>query len=378
MPKTYMRVLQVSKYYPPFFGGIEQVVYDLTEGLNQSGVVCDVLSVNHELFRLKIERGDYRVIRSVSLGTMFSTAMSFDFICWYRKMASKYDVVHMHLPNPLANIAEFLFPAKSKLVLHWHSDIIRQRKLLKIYRPFQEWILKRADRIIATSPKYARESPVINRFLSKTRSVAIGLNTDKFCLKKELVKRIRKRYSDKHIVFSVGRLIYYKGFSCLIEAAKKTADDTVFLIGGTGKLENQLAGLIRRLGLDNKVFLLGRIPGGELAAYYHAADVVCMPSIAKSEAFGVVQIEAMSFGKPVVSTDIEGSSVSWVNQDNVSGLVVPPKNAEALAVALKKLLNNKDLYSRLAKGAKRRFQRLFTAEEMVNSTLDVYRDLMPE
>ena len=291
-------------------------------------------------------------------------------ITTFRRICCNYDIVHVHHPDPMAAVTLWLSGYKGKVVLHWHSDILKQRILLKLYRPLQDWLLRRADLIIGTSPVYLKESPFLKHVQDKTICLPIGVSA--IVPDEAAVEKLGQRYGGKKIVFSLGRLVPYKGFTHLIDAARYLSNDYVVLIGGTGTLRKKLEKKIRRLGLENKVMLLGRIPKNELPAYFGASKVFCLPSVQKTEAFGIVQIEAMSCGKPVVATRIPHSGVAWVNQHGVSGLNVTPGNARELAQAIQHIADDDAVYEQYAVSAKNRYHDLFTKERMIDNSLRIY------
>jgi rhamnosyl/mannosyltransferase len=373
-----IKVLQLTKFYPPFWGGIEAVTYELTERLRLAGYHCDVLCANTALKTVKEHYNQqYYVTRAASFGRLFSTSLSFSLIAELRKIHHKYAIIHVHLPDPLTALALFIVNPKCKIIIHWHSDIIKQKYLLKIFLPIQHWLLKRADAIIGTSPKYIQESTQLKGYLHKCVAIPIGsaLQTNPT---DEAVDLVKQKYRNKKIVFALGRLVYYKGFTFLIDAAKKLSDNYVVVIGGTGPLEKKLKRQIKRNALQDKVFLAGRISIQELPAYYQACFVLCFPSTHPSEAFGVTQIEAMSFGKPVISTEIPRSGVSWVNQHLQSGLVIEKENADAIAQAIQKLGNDTALYHQLSEQAKQRYQIHFKPEQMIQKVADLYYRILPQ
>lgn len=368
-----MKVLQFSKFYPPVHGGIEQVAFDISEGIAKSnGQQVDVLCVDPVGKRKDDEKHHYSIFREKIFAQLFSTPLSISLIFKWRKIRNSYDVIHVHLPNPLAVLALFLFPPKGKIVLHWHSDIVKQKKLLMFFSPLQKWILERSSHIIVTSPIYGQSSATLQPYQNKIVCIPIGVDTHIMPLNEDLEQKIRSQYHDKKIVFSLGRLVYYKGMEYLIEAAKELPDDYVVLIGGTGPLIDSLKQKVSENKLSEKVILLGSINYSDLASYYKACDVFCLPSIHESEAFGVVQLEAMSFSKPLVSTNIPRSGVAWVNQHNETGIVVEPNDAKALANGIISVLNKSDVYS---KGAKARFDTMFTKELMVQNIINLYSSL---
>ena len=366
-----MKILQFGKFFPPDVGGIESFIYDLTEEISQKAK-CDVLCSNSKNKTVIEKRKKYTVIRAASFGKLFSTSISPAIIYWLKRIGNNYDIIHLHLPDPMANLAYFLVRPKTKLILHWHSDIVRQKVLLPFYEPLQNWLLKKADKIIATSPNYVEGSKYLRKYKEKCVVIPLGLNPATLKVKQAKVKEIKKLYKDKPIVFSLGRLIYYKGFEYLIEAMRNV--NAYLLIGGSGPLKENLQRQIEKLGLNKKVILLGKIKRENVGSYYQACDLFCLPSIHKSEAFGLVQSEAMYFGKPIVSTNIKGSGVSWVNQNNITGLIVPPKNSKALAEAINKIIKNPELKKKLGGYAKQRFEKEFRIEVVENKVLNLYTE----
>lgn len=373
-----MKVLQLAKFYPPCHGGMETVTFDIAEYLNQHNIKTDVLCANEKNEYIEDLIQGYHVFRAKSWGIYFSTSISPQLISKLKEIVNNYDIIHIHLPNPMANMALRLVNPKQKIVLHWHSDIIKQKYLLKLYEPLQSWLLKKSDAIIATSPKYMQESLVLQSYIDKCISVPLGIDEHKLQYDNTQVERIKEKYKNKKIIFTLGRFTYYKGFQYLIEASKYLDNSYVIFIGGKGELKGDFELQIKNEGLEDKVKLLGRIEDNDLGNYFKACDLFCLPSIAKSEAFGVVQIEAMSFGKPIIATNIEGSGVDWVNKDGISGLNVPIKNAEAIAEACEKIMIDESTYQKFSKNALERFQKFFLREKMGASIIELYQQLMEQ
>ncbi len=371
-----MKILQLGKFYDSYTGGIETVIYDITETLNERGVSCDVLCANKNNLYQEEFRKNYKIMRTKTWRMCCATAITPQMIFTLRKIINEYDIVHIHAPDPMATLALFCVnTTKQKIVLHWHSDIIKQKYLLKLYAPLQNWLLKKADKIITTTPKYRQESAYLQNFQAQCVDIPIGINRNKLIADEAFVTKIKHQYQGKKIIFSLGRLVYYKGFEYLIKSAQYLNDDYVILIGGDGYLKQDLQNLIKDNGLQDRVKLVGKIDETDLGSYYKACDVFCLPSIVKSEAFGIVQVEAMSFGKPVVATTIAGSGVDWVNLDGVSGVNVSPKQPQALANAFIDLFSDNDRYNQYCIDAKQRFQQIFVRDKMVDSVLDLYKKL---
>lgn len=369
-----MKVLHIGKYYPPHFGGIERVNFDLVESLNQHGIRTDVLCFNDSA-KDKFEEENYTIYRASNLLTLRSSPFSFSLFKTLKIIHRDYDIIHLHLPNPIGALALQLINFKGKIVLHWHSDIIRQRLLKQLYAPFQKALLKSADRIIVTSPTYLEGSDDLKAFKSKCVIIPIGINEPELP-DQNVLSELRNKYFRKKIVFSLGRLIYYKGFNFLIEAAKELSEDYLILIGGTGELYEELSNLIVKNSLTEKVKLLGKIPSHQISAYFELCDLYCLPSCERSEAFGIVQIEAMSHGKPIVSTSIPYSGVSWINNHEYTGLVVPPKNPKALAEAIQSILTDPEICYRYGSNARTKFKSEFTVDKMCQKTIYLYESLL--
>lgn len=373
MMKDKIRILQLGKFYP-IRGGVEKVMYDLTAGLADYGFKCDMLCASYKGKGTNVKLSDKshvivcRMLASIA-GCMISPSMLMKTI----SICRNYDVIHVHHPDPMACLALYCSGFKGKVILHWHSDIIRQKYLFKLYRPLQHWLISRADLIIGTTPVYLTNSPYLKRAQSKTAYLLIG--TETMVPLPEEVEKIRRRYAGKKIVFSLGRLVHYKGFSYLIKAAAHLGDDYVVLIGGDGPLKECLEAEIKQQGLQGKVVLLGHIPEDELASYYGACTLFCLSSVHKTEAFGIVQIEAMSCGKPVVATNIEGSGVSFVNEHGVSGLNVAPVDPVSLAKAIQDITCDEETYRKYSQGALKRFHSMFTYKTMIENYMLLLKKL---
>ncbi|MFK8302436.1 glycosyltransferase [Capnocytophaga stomatis] len=366
-----MKVLHIGKFYPPYFGGIEKVNYDIVEGLSEQGVMVDVLCFNHKKGQ-EATSNKYKIYRANTLKVIASTPLSLNFIFLLKKIQYQYDIIHIHLPNPMANLAVYLTRPKAKIVLHWHSDIIKQKNILKIYKPLQNWLLKKANKIVITTPTYLEESEALLKYKDKTVCIPIGIDSNEIIIDQAYLRKMKDNYKGKRIVFALGRLIYYKGFKYLIDSAKYLPNNIVILIAGEGELEEKLQRQIEINHLKEKVKLIGKISRNQLGSYYALCDVFCLPSVERSEAFGVVQIEAMAFAKPIISTNIKGSGVNWVNQNNISGITIQPKNVKALAESILSILSNEDKYEILAQGAKQRYVELFTKDKMIEKIKNLY------
>ena len=369
-----MKILQLGKFYP-VKGGVEKVMYDLMKGLSEMGVDCDMMCACADGGGTRVIRqnGHAELICCRTLCTLASTTISPSLLSTLRSRCGDYDIIHVHHPDPMACLALRRSGYRGRVVLHWHSDILRQRILGMLYRPLQSWLIDRADVIIGTSPVYIEQSPDLKKARAKSHCIPIGVLPLPY--DRDAAAAVRARYPGKKIVFSLGRLVKYKGHSTLIEAARHLGDDYVVLIGGEGPLRTGLEAQIRESGLQDKVKLLGFISDCDLPSVFHACDVFCLSSIQKTEAFGIAQIEAMSCGKPVVATNIPGSGTSWVNEHGVSGLNADPGDADALAGAIRAVTKDAETYARYSENALSRYKALFTRQKMLNDSLRVYEKL---
>ncbi|MBR1801491.1 MAG: glycosyltransferase [Bacteroidaceae bacterium] len=369
-----MRILQLGKFYP-LKGGVEKVMYALAKELSERGIDCDAMFASKDGHTQDIQLNEHchiYICRTYleAKATMIAPTM----VTTLKQVCRHYDIIHVHHPDPMAALALYLSGFKGKIILHWHSDIIRQNKLLKLYRPLQSWLIRRADAIVGTSPVYLEQSSALARIQQKCHCIPIGVYET--TSNAALTEQIRQQYAGKKIVFSLGRLVLYKGYEHLIQAATYLPDDYVVLIGGTGHQHNHLSEIINSQKLNDKVKLLGFVPDEELGAYFDASDLFCLPSIDKREAFAIVQVKAMIHGRPIVSTDIPGSGVPWVNQNGISGITVPPCDSKALATAIQQVCADEQYYHRLCHQSRQRYEQLFRMEKMIDAHQALYEEIL--
>jgi glycosyltransferase involved in cell wall biosynthesis len=357
-------------------GGIESVAYELTEGLARRGVAIEVVCANTAPRTVHaVMPAGYPVTRAASWGTWLSTSMAPPLLAHARQPARDADIVHVHMPDPLAALAVWSVRPQGRLVLHWHSDVVRQRIARHFYRPLETWLLNRADAIIATSPPYADSSVTLQRWRHKTHVIPIGISAPPPPPAPDRVQALRERYGGRRLVLSLGRMAYYKGFEVLIAAAARLPADCVVVVVGAGVCLAQHRQAVAQAGLEDRIHFVGRLRADALETHFAAADVFCLPSTVRAEAYGVVVLEAMARGKPVVTTQIPGSGVTWLNQPGLTGLSVPVRDPEALAAALNTVLADPALGSRLGMAGRERWRQHFQAATMVDMTLDLYHTL---
>ncbi|MCE4558047.1 glycosyltransferase [Roseateles cellulosilyticus] len=375
-----MKTLQLTKFYPPVFGGIETATYELAEGLVSRGHPTDVLCANTERPTVRDRFGPVAVTRAGSYAKLLSTSMAPALITELAKVRKQYEIVHVHLPNPMANVALQLARPSAKVVLHWHSDIISQTRALKLYEPLQASMLRRADAIIATSPPYADASPWLDAYRDKVHVVPLGIHPQRLRQPADALiaarAALRRRTGERPIIFSIGRMATYKGFDILIEAARLLDPETLVLVGGGGELLSAHQRKVQELGLAKRVIFTGRLSDLDVAAHMAEACVFCLPSTNRAEAFGMVLLEAMLAGLPIVATQITGSGVPWVNTHGETGLNVAASDPQELAAALRQLVADPTLARRMGAAGRQRFESRFTADRMVEETIEVYRHVL--
>jgi len=350
---------------------MESVLYDLCHELKDKVDLRVLVADRRGPTRIEVNDG-VKVVRVGSLGMISSTSICPTMVYWISRFPA--DIVQIHHPNPMANISYLLSNQRGKLIVLYQSDIVRQRVTYKLYVPFMMTMLERADRIIVTSANYLESSPLLARFKEKCVLIPLGIDVDRFQKRKgeSTIAAIRSQYGGKIVLF-VGRLTHYKGVPYLLEAMKKVSGQ--LLIIGKGDLERQLRNQAANNSLSTKVHFLGELGEDEMASFFHACDVLVLPSISRNEAFGLVQLEAMACYKPIVSTDLE-TGVTYVNRDGVTGFVVPPRNSRALAGAINRLLEDESMRTRMGIAGRRRVEREFTKERMARETLKLYDEVL--
>jgi glycosyltransferase involved in cell wall biosynthesis len=365
------KVLHIGKFYTPHRGGIESYLDTICTQLGRLFDVSVIVANETRKTREDVING-VPVSRLGNLMTVASTSFCPAMISRIR--ASRADLIHIHLPNPTAVLAYLASGCTGRLVFSYHSDVVRQKVLDSIFRPIQRVALMRSSAIIVSSPHLLRSS-VLSEFQERCHVIPYGLPIDQFArpdLRK--VNDLRQRYGER-IVLSVGRLVYYKGLEYAIRSM--TQVDATLLIVGDGPLRAKLQKLAVDLGVSNRVVFLGEIPDDELRTCYHAADVFVLASIARSESFGIVQIEALAAAKPVINTNID-SGVPFVSLNGVSGITVPPADSVALAAAINRLLDDPELRAKFGRAGRLRAQSEFSVEAMSQRTVQLYESVMAQ
>lgn len=365
-----LRILHVGKFYPPFHGGMENHLQALCAELRRD-VDLRVLVSNtsrtttHEILdNVPVTRvGTWSQVASASLSPALAENIR----------ATAADIVHLHWPNPTAVLAFLASRHPGRLVVTYHSDVVRQRRMGALFEPILHHTLKRARAVIVTSPNYMESSPVLGSHLKRCCIIPLGIPAQFFARPNAAAVRAIRNEHGERIVLTVGRLVSYKGTEHLIRAMKNVAGR--LLIAGSGPLQSSLQDLAVRLGLSDRIVFLGSPSTESLLDYYHAADVFAMPSTERSEAFGVVQIEAMAAGRPVVNTKLD-SGVPYVSLHGKTGITVRPGDSDELGRAIAQLLDNTSLRLCYGQAALRRAKSMFTAEIMAQRTLRLYEAVL--
>lgn len=367
MSKKKLRILQVNKAYYPHVGGIESLVKQYSEELSQrDDVEVKVLVCCEGRGKTQTETiNRVQVTRAGSLGTYFSCPLSFSFIRLFRKMAKNADVVELHMPFPLADLALMLSGFRGRVVIAWHSDIVKQKKLLALLRPIIRKTLKRSDCIIVATEGHINGSDWLPEYRDKCRVIPYGITPEEY-LSVERKPVLTELLTDKNSVkvFFTGRLVYYKGVDVLLKAFRLTEGCELF-IAGTGELEAQLKSYTKEHNMEEKVHFLGFLPDETLRQAYADCDIFVLPSVVKSEAFGIVQLEAMVYGKPVINTLLP-SGVPHISLHKETGLTVPPSDFESLSGAILALAKNKELREEYGKNAAERVQLCFNEKDVIS------------
>lgn len=367
-----LRILEVNKAYFPHVGGIETLVKQYSEELGaMDGVEVKTLVCHDERAKTTHERiNGVDLTRAGSFGTYFKCPVSFSFVRLFRKMSKWADVVHIHVPFPLADAALLVSGFKGRVVVSWHSDVVNQKKLLVFYKPFMRYLLKRADCIITATEGHINGSDYLPEFRKKCRVVPYGITPEDY-LSAERKPFLTERCSDRSSVkvLFTGRLVYYKGVDVLLKAFRRVKGCELF-ISGEGVLEEGLRDYVHRHKMDGRVHFLGFLSDSDLRAAYADCDIFVLPSVVKTEAFGIVQTEAMVYGKPVINTSLP-SGVPYVSIDGETGLTVPPSDAKGLADAINRLASDRELRERLGRNGAERVEKYFNEKNVIKKLYSV-------
>lgn len=350
--------MHVSRYAYPHIGGIEAVISQINRSLPDEDYEKEVLCCSNS-DESSIDDG-VKYSRCKYLFEFAANTISPEFIWKLSRVDT--DIIHYHMPFIFAVIAHFIArPKYKKMYITYHSDIIGYDKIMKPFWGIYKKFLEQADKIHVLSPNIIESSQMIKPYKDKCVVIPQGISVENI-FDNEKVQKVKKQYSNKKILFSLGRLVKYKGFIYGIEAMKNV-EDAVYLIGGSGPLAEEFEKYIKENNLSEKVIMLGRISDEDVALYYQACDIYLLPSVMQSEAFGIVQLEAMRCGKPVINTNL-GTGVNYVSINNETGLTVEPAKSDELSNAINILLKDDLLRKKLGQNARKRVEALFDIDKI--------------
>ncbi len=365
-----MRALHIGKFYPPARGGMEKVLQVLCEA--ERGTIDSRVLVANEGPRTVHEAvNGVPVTRVASLKKVGAVALCPTFPYWMRRLDA--DVMIVHEPNPVAIVAHAMARPASPLIFWVHAEVVRPAWRYKaFYRPFLLRMLRRASRIVVASPPVAALATELQPFREKCVVIPYALEPDQHAMTAAIAPRVHEIRAERPepLVLFVGRLVPYKGVDVLLRALAGVQARAVIV--GDGPLRDTLEQLARDLGVAGRVRFAGNASSEELTALYNACDLFVLPSVTRAEAFGMVQIEAMSCRKPVVCTDLP-SGVPWVNQHGVTGLVVPPSDPDALRTSMQTLLADEGLRARMGAAGRARVESEFSITRLAQQTTALYR-----
>jgi glycosyltransferase involved in cell wall biosynthesis len=367
-----MRVLHFYKtYYPDTWGGIEQVIRQLCVGTGRLGVTNEVLTLTRDSGPAQIEFEGHTVHRAPLDFEIASTGFSFAAIRKLARLAREADVIHYHFPWPFMDLAHFMARIDKPSVVTYHSDIVRQKNLLRVYGPLKRQFLRSVGTIVATSPNYLASSPVLKRFEHKTRTITYGLDKTIYPKPSAAVKDKWRTLCGERFFLFVGVLRYYKGLHILLDAMANL--DYPVVIVGAGPIEQELKEHAQRLGLAHVMFV-GAVEEEDKVALLELCYAMAFPSHLRSEAFGISLLEGAMYGKPMISSEI-GTGTTYINIDNETGLVVPPDDPQAFGEAMRTLWEQPERAAEMGRRAEARYWELFTARKMAESYAALYHEL---
>ncbi|PIP91664.1 MAG: hypothetical protein COW01_01675 [Bdellovibrionales bacterium CG12_big_fil_rev_8_21_14_0_65_38_15] len=370
------KILQLGKFYPPFFGGMETVLKDLCRGLaevpdNEIQVLC----AEHSSTPSSKIDGKIKVYRIRNILTLFSQPLMPTYFFHLRKLLKSADVVHLHTPHPLAEFFLYLLKPKCPIVITHHSDIIKQRIVAPLHSIFARKLYARASAIIVPTNNHVTTSRLLPDFIKNIHCIPFGLNTESLIPIENL--SINQNIESPYFLF-VGRLVGYKGVEVLIKSMLKIEAKYSLKIVGTGPLKSELQSLVLKLGLDDRVKLLGRVDDPvEFSSLYANCLAFVLPSISSNENFGMVQLEAMYYGKPVIATQLR-SGVPAVAEPGVSSLLAQVNDPDDLAKVMNQLINSPELTKKMGTAARERYLKMYRLETFISSHSKLYKKLLNE
>ena len=396
-----LKILHVGKFFAPFSGGLENYVHDAMLALARHGIESSAIVHKHSLSgrtsyeTLRKGNEEFQIVRVGTIAQLIFTPVSPAFPWHLNKLIKSFqpDVLHLHVPNPSAFwVMGSIKARRIPWVLHWHSDVVttaqnwRIKVFHKPYRFFERALLKRADAVVATSEPYLNSSETLKPFIAKCHAIPPGIDTGRFGSvpdpadpsgeitdesDDQAVAPRNSNHPERLSVLAIGRFTYYKGFRYLIEAAAKVPNVFVNLVGH-GQQDKLLKNLVASLRLQDRVRFHHFLSDRELAHKMAQCDCFCLPSIERTEAFGLVLLEAMYFGKATVIGNVKGSGMGFIVDDGVTGVKVNPADSDALAKAFIELDEDREKLARLGRNGKEKYHRCFEIDRTVDDLIRVY------
>jgi glycosyltransferase involved in cell wall biosynthesis len=360
-----MNILHVYKDYFPVLGGIESHIRLLAEAQAAAGHQVAVLVCDPSPRTRSEDVNGVRVIKAGRLATAASMPLSLSQPAILARL--RPDVVHVHSPYPLGEAANWLLGRARATVITHHSDVVRQQMWLRLYAPLLRCVLRAADRIIATSSRYIETSPWLGPVQDRCVVVPLGVDHHRFT-------PFSIPFDGPPTLLFVGRLRYYKGLDTLVRALADLPGVRASVVGD-GPMRPVWEALATTSGVADRVRFLGEVNDADLPAIYRQAHLFVLPANARAEAFGTVLVEAMASGLPCITTEV-GTGTSWVVQDGVTGLIVPPHDLRALAEAVRSLLDAPRRRMAMGQAARARVEAEFTLEGMIARVQAVYEDAL--
>lgn len=372
-----IKMLHAAKWYTPVVGGIETVAEAITGAVNGFADMSILVCSEHKDRERGLTLDGTEIYRAKTLGKLFSMPLSWEYIKAFGKMAKNADVIQIHAPFPLSDLALFLSgrAKKAKIAVWWHSDVVKQKKLMFFYKPLMKWMLRRTDKIFVASEAIIEQSKHLGAFKDKIEVIPFGISIENYERgekKPILTEGLNVKESVK--LLFVGRLVSYKGVDVLLKALAKTSGAELFIIG-SGELEGALNNQTVTLGINERVHFLGSVEEDELKSAFADCDIFVLPSVTRAECFGLVQLEAMVYGKPVINTALP-TAVPEVSIDGKTGLTVAPGDADALADAINKLVNDKEKREEYGRAARARCEKEYSLSLMQEHLRRSYAEML--
>ncbi len=366
-----MRILHIVKAYYPDVGGLETSARQIAEGGAERGHEVTVLCFGDKNESVTVN--GVKVHRVKPIFNVGSASVSLKYLNMYRKLSREANIIHFHVPNPFGELAFCMFGSHgAKTLCTYHLDPVKPKLFVWIYTKLLRMFMRKVDVICPTSPHYIVSSKIICDFLEKCRTVPLGVDIASFRnVSPERISEAEKQVSHlkRPRILFCGRFAYFKGIPCLLDALSTLPECTLIMVGD-GKTRAETEERIDKLGLRDRVYLAGLKTGEEYRAYFHVSDIFAFPST-WPESFGIVGLEALASGLPIITTEIWAGS-SYFNEDEKTGIIIPPNDPEALSEAIRRIVSNPELSKKMSENARVRAEK-FSIEKMPERYEAIYK-----